>query len=45
VRAWLDEPSRDLRGIWFLPISHQDDLGKVAAQESATEATDERSRP
>jgi len=28
VRAWLDEPSRDLRGIWFLPISHQDDLGK-----------------
>jgi transcriptional regulator with XRE-family HTH domain len=23
VRHWLDSPSGDLRGIWFLPISHQ----------------------
>ena len=28
VRHWLAEPLGDLRGLWFLPIAHQDDIGQ-----------------
>ncbi len=35
VRAWLDEPTRDLRGIWFLPISHQHDIGQRSRRRRA----------
>jgi transcriptional regulator with XRE-family HTH domain len=28
VRRWLEAPNGDLRGIWFLPISHQAVTGK-----------------
>jgi transcriptional regulator with XRE-family HTH domain len=28
VRRWLAHPVGDLRGIWFLPISRQDDIGQ-----------------
>jgi hypothetical protein len=28
VRRWLENPSGDLRGIWFLPDSHQTGTGK-----------------
>jgi transcriptional regulator with XRE-family HTH domain len=28
VRRWLEKPSGDLRGIWFLPDSHRTDTGK-----------------
>jgi transcriptional regulator with XRE-family HTH domain len=28
VHDWLRRPSGDLRGIWFLPISHHDDIGQ-----------------
>jgi transcriptional regulator with XRE-family HTH domain len=30
VRRWLDAPAGNLRGIWFLPISHQTDKRKPA---------------
>jgi transcriptional regulator with XRE-family HTH domain len=29
VRRWLDAPTGDLRGIWFLPDSHRMDRGKA----------------
>jgi transcriptional regulator with XRE-family HTH domain len=28
VRDWLLRPAGDMRGIWFLPISHQDNIGQ-----------------
>jgi transcriptional regulator with XRE-family HTH domain len=28
VRHWLAEPRGDLRGLWFLPIAHEDDIGQ-----------------
>ena len=28
VRHWLDHPAGDLRGIWFLPIALQSDIGQ-----------------
>ena len=36
VRNWLLDPHGDLRGIWFLPISHDDDLGQRSRRRRAT---------
>ncbi len=35
VRRWLGEPSGNLRGIWFLPISHQNDIGQRSRRRRA----------
>jgi transcriptional regulator with XRE-family HTH domain len=36
VRSWLARPLGDLRGIWFLPISHQDDIGQRSRRQRAS---------
>jgi hypothetical protein len=40
VRHWLAQPSDALRGLWFLPISHGDDIGQRSRRRRAS-----RSRP
>ena len=35
VRHWLSNPNGSLRGIWFLPISHHDDLGQRSRRRRA----------
>jgi len=35
VRHWLARPVGDLRGIWFLPISRQDDIGQRSRRKRA----------
>ena len=36
ARAWLADPAGRLRGIWFLPISHQNDIGTRALRRRAS---------
>jgi transcriptional regulator with XRE-family HTH domain len=36
LRRWLQRPDRDLRAIWFLPISRQDDIGQRSQRRRAT---------
>ena len=36
VRSWLMGPLGDLRGIWFLPISHHDDIGQRSRRRRAS---------
>lgn len=40
VRHWLAQPSNALHGLWFLPISHGDDIGQRSRRRRAS-----RSRP
>jgi AcrR family transcriptional regulator len=35
VRHWLANPAGDLRGIWFLPIEHQNDIGQRSRRRRA----------
>ena len=35
VRRWVVHPVGDLRGIWFLPISRQDDIGQRSRRKRA----------
>ncbi len=36
LRRWLKRPDRDLRAIWFLPISRQNHIGQRSQRERAT---------
>ena len=47
VRHWLESPSGDLRGIWFLPDSHQTTTRKRAGRRTASNRplTAGRTRP
>jgi transcriptional regulator with XRE-family HTH domain len=47
VRRWLESPSGDLRGIWFLPNSHQTTTRKPAGGRTASKRgpTPGRTRP
>ena len=36
VRNWLAHPSGNLRGIWFLPISHHEDIGQRPGRRRAS---------
>lgn len=36
VRNWLARPLGDLRGIWFLPISHYEDIGQRSGRRRAS---------
>jgi transcriptional regulator with XRE-family HTH domain len=36
VRRWLTQPDGALRGIWFLPISHGDDIGQRSRRRRAS---------
>jgi transcriptional regulator with XRE-family HTH domain len=36
VRRWLTQPTGDLRGIWFLPIAHQNDIGQRSRRRRAS---------
>jgi transcriptional regulator with XRE-family HTH domain len=36
VRRWLAQPNSSLRGIWFLPISHDEDIGQRSRRRRAS---------
>jgi hypothetical protein len=41
VRQWLTQPTGGLRGIWFLPISHGDDIGQRSRRRRASRSRSE----
>jgi transcriptional regulator with XRE-family HTH domain len=36
VRSWLASPRSNLRGLWFLPIAHQNDIGQMSRRRRAS---------
>jgi transcriptional regulator with XRE-family HTH domain len=39
IREWLARPTADLRGLWFLPVSHDDGIGQRARRRRASKRT------